>query len=105
VTTPNALEVEGLSVSFGRSRVLADVSFVVPEGGTLAVIGPNGSGKTILFKALIGAVTEGMVRWAGHGRVRASWTRARPADPGIDFLQQSRRVPRGRVGRPRASPW
>ena len=68
--TPNALEVEGLGVSFGRTQVLADVSFVVPEGGTLAVIGPNGSGKTILFKALIGAVRhEGRIRWATGTRI------------------------------------
>ncbi len=66
----HALEVEGLGVSFGRTRVLTDVSFVVPEGGTLAVIGPNGSGKTILFKALIGAVpAEGVVRWAPGTRI------------------------------------
>lgn len=66
----NALEVEGLSVRFGRRPVLSGVSFAVPEGDTLAVIGPNGSGKTILFKALIGAVpTEGVVRWAPGTRI------------------------------------
>lgn len=66
----NALEVEGLGVRFGREPVLGGVSFVVPEGDTLAVIGPNGSGKTILFKALIGAVpSDGTVRWAPGTRV------------------------------------
>lgn len=55
---------------FGRKPVLGGVSFVVPEGDTLAVIGPNGSGKTILFKALIGAVpAEGVIRWAPGTRV------------------------------------
>jgi zinc transport system ATP-binding protein len=66
----NALEVEGLGVQFGRKSVLGGVSFSVPEGETLAVIGPNGSGKTVLFKALIGAVaSEGTVRWAPDTRV------------------------------------
>jgi zinc transport system ATP-binding protein len=66
----HALEVEGLTVRFGRQPVLAGVSFAVPEGETLAVIGPNGSGKTILFKALIGAVpAEGVVRWAPGTRL------------------------------------
>jgi len=68
--TALVLEVEGLGVSFGRRRVLEDVSFVVPEGGTLALIGPNGSGKTVLLKALIGAVRhEGRIRWAPGTRI------------------------------------
>jgi zinc transport system ATP-binding protein len=45
--------------------VLEDLSFEVTAGSSLAIIGPNGSGKTVLFKALIGAVpSEGTVRWA-----------------------------------------
>lgn len=66
----NALEVEGLSVSFGRTVVLRDLSFIVPEGSSLAIIGPNGSGKTVLFKALIGAVPYGgAIRWAAGTRI------------------------------------
>lgn len=68
--TPNALEVEGLGVRFGDTTALAGVSFVLPQGGTLAVIGPNGSGKTVLFKALIGAVRhDGEIRWAEGTRI------------------------------------
>ncbi|HEY9382437.1 MAG TPA: metal ABC transporter ATP-binding protein [Gemmatimonadales bacterium] len=45
--------------------MLNDLSFGVEAGSSLAIIGPNGSGKTILFKALIGALpAEGVVRWA-----------------------------------------
>jgi ABC-type branched-subunit amino acid transport system ATPase component len=57
--TANALEVEGLGVRFGRVVGLDNVRFAVPQGGTLAVIGPNGSGKTVLFQVLIGAVHQG----------------------------------------------
>jgi zinc transport system ATP-binding protein len=68
--TANALEVEGLGVRFGRVVALADVRFAVPPGGTLAVIGPNGSGKTVLFKALIGAVPyDGRIQWADDTRI------------------------------------
>lgn len=68
--TPSALEVEDLGVRFGGTTALAGVSFVVPQGGTLAVIGPNGCGKTVLFKALIGAVRhEGVIRWAAGTRI------------------------------------
>lgn len=62
---PAALEVAHLSVSFGRHRVITDLSFTVPAGHSLAIIGPNGSGKTVLFKALIGAVrAKGTILWA-----------------------------------------
>jgi zinc transport system ATP-binding protein len=61
----NALEVEHLSVGFGDTAVLRDLSFSVPVGGSLAIIGPSGAGKTVLLKALIGAVPhDGVVRWA-----------------------------------------
>ena len=66
----NALEVEHLSVRLGDVEILRDLSFSVPKGSSLAVIGPNGSGKTILFRALIGAVPhDGTVRWAPDTRI------------------------------------
>jgi len=58
------LEVEGLSVTLGRTRVLEDIDFDVDEGSVLAVIGPNGAGKTVLLKTLIGLIPHGgHVRW------------------------------------------
>ena len=66
----DALEVSHLSVHFGESSVLRDLSFSVSQGASLAVIGPNGSGKTVLFKALIGSIPyEGGVHWAEGTRI------------------------------------
>ncbi len=66
----NALEVERLTVRLGGAEILRELSFAVPEGSALAVIGPNGSGKTVLFRALIGAVPHGgTVRWAPGARI------------------------------------
>lgn len=66
----NALEVDHLSVRLGDVEVLHDLSFSVPRGTSLAVIGPNGSGKTVLFRALIDAVPHsGTVRWADGTRI------------------------------------
>jgi zinc transport system ATP-binding protein len=65
-----AVSVEHLDVRFGNLHILSDLSFAVPERSTFAIIGPNGSGKTVLFKALIGALPHGgAVRWAAGARL------------------------------------
>ncbi|HTT77411.1 MAG TPA: metal ABC transporter ATP-binding protein [Candidatus Binataceae bacterium] len=52
-------------MSFGDTVILADLNFTVARGASLAVIGPNGSGKTVLFRALIGAIPHvGTIHWA-----------------------------------------
>ena len=61
----SALEVRHLTISFDRVPIIKDVSFTVAAGDSLAIIGPTGSGKTVLFRALIGALPyEGEIRWA-----------------------------------------
>jgi zinc transport system ATP-binding protein len=64
------LEVDHLCVRFGELRVLTDMTFHVGRGTSLAIVGPNGSGKTVLFKALIGSISyEGNVQWAPGTRI------------------------------------
>jgi len=64
------LTVDGLSVQFDGVAVLRDLSFVVDRGSAVAIIGPNGSGKTVLLRAIIGAIPhEGTVRWAKGARI------------------------------------
>lgn len=45
---------EGLTLRFGRSTVLEDVSFEVPTGRTLGLIGAGGAGKSCVLKLLCG---------------------------------------------------
>ncbi len=49
------IAVDGLSVRYGENTVLHDVSLAVEPGEIVTIVGPNGSGKTSLLKAIIGA--------------------------------------------------
>ena len=46
------LEIDRLSVSYGKALALEDVSMRVEEGEFVAVLGPNGAGKSTLLKAI-----------------------------------------------------
>jgi Cu-processing system ATP-binding protein len=60
--------VEGVAKTYGRVTALADVSFALREGETVALVGHNGAGKTTLVKLLLGLVrpTAGTVTVLGQ---------------------------------------
>jgi branched-chain amino acid transport system ATP-binding protein len=64
---PELLKVEKLSAGYGEAVVLNDVSFVLGEGETLALLGRNGTGKTTLINTLAGATRQhaGSISLAG----------------------------------------
>ena len=57
--------VAGLSKSFDGQPVLKDINFEVSRGEKVAIIGPNGVGKTTLVRCLVGDLTPdaGTVKW------------------------------------------
>ena len=48
----NAIEVSHISKSYGKVKALTDVSFTVGQGEVFGLIGPDGAGKTTLFRIL-----------------------------------------------------
>lgn len=59
------LEIEHLSVSYGRINAVRDVSLTVGKGEIVSLIGANGAGKSTTLKAVSGLLKarEGTVRW------------------------------------------
>jgi phospholipid/cholesterol/gamma-HCH transport system ATP-binding protein len=53
VTDP-VISIQGVTKRFGSHTVLQDVTFDVPRGKTSAVLGPSGTGKSVLLKVIIG---------------------------------------------------
>ncbi len=49
-----AIKVKGISVSYGRKRVLTNIHLSLEQGYTYGVVGPNGAGKSTLFKTILG---------------------------------------------------
>ena len=53
----NLITIDDLSISYGGVTALKNVSLTIKSGEIVTIVGPNGSGKTSLLKAIIGAVT------------------------------------------------
>lgn len=61
------ISARGVSVSFGRKRILDGVDFTTSPGEVTAIVGPNGSGKTTFLRALSGDIGySGSIRMAGQ---------------------------------------
>jgi len=54
--TDKALEINNLSVNFNSNPVLEDINLEVDKNDFMAIIGPNGGGKSTLLKAILGLV-------------------------------------------------
>jgi len=66
-----SLEVTDLTIDIGPRRVVDGVSFAVPDGARVGLIGESGSGKSLTALAILGllpdgAAAQGSVRWNGR---------------------------------------
>lgn len=112
--TTTAIEVAGLEKSFGEVRAVDGASFAVHPGETVALLGPNGSGKTTTLKCVAGLLRPdaGTIRVAGFD-LRRDYRAARraftflPQEPSfaanltvrevVEFHARLRRLPAARV--------
>jgi branched-chain amino acid transport system ATP-binding protein len=86
------LRVTDIRAGYGESVVLDGVSLEVPEGGSLAVLGRNGVGKSTLLLTVMGYtdVGGGAVLWRGRDITR--WAPHRRARAGLGWVAQKRDI-------------
>ncbi|KJS09466.1 MAG: urea ABC transporter ATP-binding protein [Gammaproteobacteria bacterium BRH_c0] len=86
------LEVNQISLFYGASQALKDVSLVAEKGRVTCILGRNGVGKTSLLNAIAGhqAIAAGEILWEGKPINRlAPYDRARA---GIAYVPQGREI-------------
>jgi len=63
MSATNAIEVQDVCLSLGGHTILDAVSFAIPQGSYVGIVGPNGGGKTTLLRIILGLLRP------THGRV------------------------------------
>jgi ABC-type branched-chain amino acid transport systems, ATPase component len=89
---PDALRLTNVHAFYGDSHILHGVSFSLPPGGVLALLGRNGAGKTTCISAIIGFLTprSGEIRLFGEAIEGLSPERI--SRLGIGLVPQGRRI-------------
>ena len=88
----NILEIKDLNVSYGGIKAVKDISFCVPKGQVVTLIGANGAGKSSTLRSIVGLV------WPESGSVEVGGPEVSglPTDQivakGITLVPEGRRV-------------
>jgi zinc/manganese transport system ATP-binding protein len=84
-----ALELTGARLSFGERTLWQDLDLTVEPGEFVAVLGPNGSGKTSLLKVLLGQLD------LSSGSARIAGTPARKGNSHVGYIPQQKSLDDG----------
>ena len=89
------LRVEGLRKSYRNRPVIRDVSLALDRGEVVALLGPNGSGKTTCFYCIAGLILPDAGRVVIDGQDATALPMFRRAQMGIGYLPQEMSIFRG----------
>ena len=93
--TEQGLEVRNLRKSFRKRPIIRDVSLDLQRGEVVALLGPNGSGKTTCFYTIAGLVMPDGGQVQVDGRDVTNYPMYRRARLGIGYLPQERSIFQG----------
>lgn len=67
----NILQVKNLTVELDNEKIIDNLSFQVKKGEFLTILGPNGSGKTVLLRTLLGLIPkyDGKIIWQNNVKI------------------------------------
>lgn len=88
----NILEVKGLNVSYGGIRAVKNISFEVPKGEVVTLIGANGAGKSSTLRSIVGLVKPAGGSVLLNGQEIAGKTPEQIVSRGITLVPEGRRV-------------
>jgi len=89
------LQVTGLQKSYKRRPILRGIDLTLNRGEVVALLGPNGSGKTTCFYCIAGLVPADGGRVSIDGTDVSGWPMYRRAAKGIGYLPQEMSIFRG----------
>ena len=88
----NILEVKDLNVSYGGIKAVKDISFVVPKGEVVTLIGANGAGKSSTLRSIVGLVKPESGSILLKGEELAGMPTEQIVTKGITLVPEGRRV-------------
>lgn len=86
------LKIQNLHVSYGGIQAVRDVSFEVPEGKIITLIGANGAGKSTTLRSIIGLVPAAGGSILYNGEELRGRTTAEIVAKGVTLVPEGRRV-------------
>ena len=88
----NILEVKDLNVSYGGIKAVKDISFSVPKGEVVTLIGANGAGKSSTLRSIVGLVKPESGNILLKGEELAGVSTEQIVTKGITLVPEGRRV-------------
>ena len=88
----NILEIKDLNVSYGGIKAVKDISFVVPKGEDVTLIGANGAGKSSTLRSIVGLVKPESGSIQLNGQELAGLPTDQIVAKGITLVPEGRRV-------------
>ena len=88
----NILEVKDLHVSYGGIKAVKDISFAVPKGEVVTLIGANGAGKSSTLRSIVGLVKPESGSIQFEGAQLAGLPTDQIVSKGITLVPEGRRV-------------